>query len=273
MFVDDVSGCHGDGRCPQKPTASGVVAPTAATFIENRGQFDPKVHYQVSVGGQTAWLTSGGIVIDASRPSKAAAITPSSGPGGRSKGLHPISNFGAVSKPEPPAGERLVLSEDFQRGSCSKIDAKGILPGVYNYFTGRDSAEWRTNVRRYSEVICRDFWPGIDLRIFGSGPDLEQEYVVRPGGDLSRVQIVYRGIDGLSLAEDGPLKWRPLSGSFHETKPRLYQQTARNRVSVNGRYRLTSERSHTFEVETYNPLYPLVVDPTLLYNFPGWVCG
>jgi hypothetical protein len=85
--------------------------------------------------------------------------------------------------------ERLAFAEDFVNAACcSKVEAKEPLPGAYNYFQSSDSTKWRTNVRGYSEVVYRDLWPGIDLRIYGHGSDLEQEFIVRPGGDLARVR-------------------------------------------------------------------------------------
>src|SRR5207249_4638482 len=76
----------------------------------------------------------------------------------------------------------------------------------------------------------------------------------------------YSGIDGLNVAKDGSLEVATAFGTLRETKPRLYQQMASKKVTVNGRYQLVSERSYTFEVEVHNPLYALVVDPTLLYS-------
>ena len=47
---------------------------STAVFIENVGQFDPRVRYQVKVGGQTAWLTSDGVVFDATRPRESKRV-------------------------------------------------------------------------------------------------------------------------------------------------------------------------------------------------------
>jgi hypothetical protein len=51
---------------------------STAVFIENVGQFDPRVLYQAKIGEQTAWLTTDGIVFDAIRPrySEQATATP-----------------------------------------------------------------------------------------------------------------------------------------------------------------------------------------------------
>jgi hypothetical protein len=78
--------------------------------------------------------------------------------------------------------------------------------GVYNYLTGNDPAKWHTKVPGFSEVILQDVWSGVDLRIYGNGSNLEQEFIVRPGADLGQVQISYRGIEKIGISQDGSLE-------------------------------------------------------------------
>lgn len=47
---------------------------SAPVFIENVGQFDPKVKFQAKIGSQAVWLTTEGIVFDATRPSAAEKV-------------------------------------------------------------------------------------------------------------------------------------------------------------------------------------------------------
>jgi hypothetical protein len=127
---------------------------SAPVFIENIGQFDPKVKFQVKIGSQTAWLTSEGIVFDAIRPShieKASTVglKPSVSP---SRLVPPLPFAFDPAKAESRAVDRLVFTEDFvQAGCCSKVEGEDPLPGVYNYFQGRDPKQWRTNVRSYAK--------------------------------------------------------------------------------------------------------------------------
>lgn len=238
-------------------------------FIENMGQFDPKVKFQVKIGSQAAWLTNEGIVFDATRQAGAekvvaAALKPSDATNGQDA-LLPLALKRA--KPESRTIERLVFSEDFVGASCcSKVEGKEPRPGIYNYFQGSDPKEWHVNVHSYSEVVYRDVWPGIDLRIYGNGSDLEQEFIVRPGGDLSRVRILYRGIEGLTVAKDGSLEVATAFGKLRETRPRIYQEIAGKRLTVDGRFKLTGESSYAFEVGAHKAQYALVIDPTLLYS-------
>ena len=171
---------------------------STAIFIENVGQFDSKVRYQVKIGGQTAWLTTDGVVFDATRPRETSEVAATSRRARFADLLGPPSIAPDHAKPASQTLDRLVFTEDFVKASCcSKVEAKGPQQGIYNYFQSNDPTKWRTNVRGYGEVVYHDVWPRIDLRIYGNGPDLEQEFVVQPGGDLNRVQISYRGSTGL----------------------------------------------------------------------------
>jgi hypothetical protein len=98
-------------------------------------------------------------------------------------------------------------------------------PGIYNYFTGNDAAKWTKNVPGYAEVVYRGIWDGVDFRLSGNGPDLEQEFIVAPGGDLSQVRIAYKGIDSLKVADDGSLIILTAFGELRESRPKCTRKS------------------------------------------------
>src|SRR5207248_3419936 len=102
--------------------------------------------------------------------------------------------------------DRLVFSEVFIAANRSPtIDASRCQPGTYNYFIGNDRKRWTTHVQGYAEVTYHDLWEGVDLKVYGNGANLEQEFKVRSGADLGKIQVSYQGIDGLEVAPDGSL--------------------------------------------------------------------
>jgi hypothetical protein len=160
-----------------------------------------------------------------------------------------------------------VFYENFIGASDhSTIEAREPQPGIYNYFQGNDPDKWRTNIHAYSEVLYKNVWPQIDLRLYPKGQALEQEFVVRPGGDPTKIQVAYRGIDSLEVAENGSLQIHTPFGDLREHQPRVFQLVRGKRIAVMGRFKLTGATSYTFEVGPHRTEYALVIDPTLSYS-------
>jgi hypothetical protein len=236
-------------------------------FVENKGQWDKEVRFRFGNGGSTLWLTNNRVVFDSLMPKREE---------------HSAMQAENIPQPGPLASgskatgfDRLVFSEDLvATNPASIVDGTSPQPGTFNYLGSNDPAKWRTGVRAYQEIIYHDLWAGIDLRVLATGADVEQEFVVHPGADLANVHVAYRGIDGLEIAKDGSLVVHTAFGELHESRPRIYQEIAGNRVSVQGRYKLLNATSYTFEVFNRNPQFAIVVDPTLLYStFLGGSAG
>ncbi|HXR75610.1 MAG TPA: hypothetical protein VN737_06525, partial [Bryobacteraceae bacterium] len=239
---------------------TGAAHENAPVFIENLGQFDKRVRFQIKMGDKTAWLTESGIVFEVIRAASRDQ-DPSLPEPGRLR-----ADSGIVKSPVQ-ALERFVFAEDFANsGRCVAAEPKSELNSTYNYFPSGDPSSWHTNVHAYGEVTCRDVWPGIDLRLYASGSDLEQEFVVQPDGDPDRVQISYRGIENLNVSANGSLEINTRLGRLLETPPIIYQQITDNHVPVDGAFKITAENSYSFDLRNYRRGYSVVIDPTLLYS-------
>lgn len=247
------------------------------TFVENKGQFDGQVKFQVSNAGRALWLTRTGISFDFQQCKSTEGALLDSGPARsdpNSVGQRQITRLARKELPDCSM-ERHVIGQDFLGASQQPvIETKGIQSGVRNYLAGNDPAKWQTQVRGFSEVVYRDVWIGVDLKLYGKGPDLEQEFIVKPGADFRQVQVAYKGIKKLEVAKDGSLLISAAAGHMRESRPRIYQEIAGQRVPVRGSFRLLSATSYTFDVPAHNEKYPLVIDPTLLYStFLGGSAG
>lgn len=245
-----------------------------AVFIENRGQFDSRVRYQVRMGGQVAWLTASGIVFDAIRPTRGEGPLYSAVP--RRESLNPFLPLATSDHSTSQSRfDRLVFAEDFVSASCcSNVEGKGLQSGIYNYLGVEGRMQSHTNVHGYSEVVYHNVWPGVNLRIYGKGLDLEQEFILQPGADLTNVRVAYMGMENMTISPDGSLEVHTAFGTLRETKPLLYQDIAGKRIAVDGRFKLTSSNTYTFDIGAHKPEFALVVDPTLLYStFLGGSAG
>lgn len=131
--------------------------------------------------------------------------------------------------PNPPVQikGRDIISENFVRANQnSVIETVGVQQGVRNYLSGSDSRHWQTDVRGFSHVLYHDVWKGVDLKLYGDGPNLEQEYIVTPCADYGQIQVAYEGIERLSLEKGGFLLVKTASGAMQESALRIYQELA-----------------------------------------------
>jgi beta-propeller repeat-containing protein len=238
-----------------------------AAFIENRGQFDPRVRFQVRVRDKILWLTNTGIVFDVTRGQQSPGAgtsdysSPSAGAGFAG------SMFQEGQATATRKFERLVFAEEFIAADGEPVIEVGRpREESFNYFKGEDPGGWRARVLGYCEITYRDVWRGIDVRFSFDGRDVAQEFVVHPGADLRRVKVRYQGIERLGLAEDGSLIINTRFGHLRETRPLIYQEVGGRRLSVRGKFTLLDATSYSFSIKSYRPGYPLVIDPTLLYS-------
>jgi hypothetical protein len=260
----------------RKPLFLTGLSNNKAVFIENRGQFDARVKFQVRVAGKILWLTQNGIVFDVFRPN--ASTAPQRG-SGSSIGLGsslipkpvsfvtPFRSDPQARNPQPVMYGRLAFSESFLGAADgSPVAVNCPQPGIYNYFIGNDPNKWVKDVHGYSQVAYHDVWKGVDLKLYGNGLDVEQEFEIHPNADLSQIRVAYQGTSGLDIAEDGSLVVHTAFGDLRESRPRIYQEIAGKRVPVDGGFKLLAKAAYTFEVKSFQPKYALVIDPTLLYS-------
>lgn len=143
--------------------------------------------------------------------------------------------------------------------------------GKVNYLIGNDPTKWHTGLPTYREIVDRELWPGVDMVFQETKGQLKYEFVLQPGAKLEAMRLAYRGADGLSLDEAENLLIRSPLGVFTDERPQSYQEIAGKRVSVESRFRLgrraDGEAVFDFAVGAgYDPRYPLVIDPGLVYS-------
>ncbi len=142
--------------------------------------------------------------------------------------------------------------------------------GKVNYFSGNDPTKWRTDLPTYGAVAYRDAYPGIDLKFYGNGRELEYDIIARPGADYRRVKFRYTGIKALQVTPEGDLSLTlPDGGVLVQKKPVVYQEIAGQRVAREGKFKVCGQGAQAvfgFEVAAYDRQHPLIIDPVLSYS-------
>jgi hypothetical protein len=140
------------------------------------------------------------------------------------------------------------------------------LQGKVNYMIGNDRAKWRTGIPTFRKVHYNDVWPGVDMLWYGTQTELEYDFVVKPGSDVSQVRVAFDGAEKLRLDEQGNLTISSNGEEVKHSAPVIYQQDKGERVSVAGNYVVRGANEIGFEVSDYDHAKPLVIDPVLIYS-------
>jgi hypothetical protein len=101
----------------------------------------------------------------------------------------------------------------------------------------------------------------------GEGGNLKYEFHLKPGSSVEDVRLGYRGAEGLSVGAGGELLVRTSLGVLKDAAPVSYQVIGGEREPVESRYTLKGDGGgYGFAVGSYDPRYPLVIDPGLDYS-------
>jgi hypothetical protein len=207
------------------------------SFIPNEGQMkEEAVRYYAQGGGYGFFFTKGGATLSFSE--------------GKGRGGHALALDFLGADPD------------------ATLTARKRLSGEVNYLVGKDPAEWRQNLSTHGELLYGGLWPGIDMAVRGEGGKLKYEFHVQPGSSVEDVRLAYRGAEGLSVGSGGELLVRTSLGVLKDAAPVSYQRIGGKRVPVESRYKLLKGEGggYGFAVGSYDPRYPLIIDPGLAYS-------
>lgn len=132
-----------------------------------------------------------------------------------------------------------------------------------NYFIGNDPGGWASNCRIFSEVVLRNVWPGIDLKLDGTN-GLKYDLIVASGADPSLAKFRYEGQDGLALIE-GDLHVITTAGTVIEKAPVVFNVVQGMNKPVESRYLLVEDQLSFLFPDDFDRELPLIIDPELAF--------
>jgi hypothetical protein len=155
----------------------------------------------------------------------------------------------------------------------SRWDGAGLLAGRANYFIGRDSMRWRTDVSMFDSVREREIAPGIDCTARSGGDGIELDFVAAPRADLRRLQFRLRGRGKLEIGADDDIFARNGAETLRLRSPSIYQEIAGNRVAVTGGYAIGRRGMISFRVPRYDHSHELIIDPSVSLTYTTFLGG
>ncbi|MFC1476147.1 SBBP repeat-containing protein [Candidatus Zixiibacteriota bacterium] len=264
-----------NGRVDNLQTRSGLVAHPMGrvplAFTANRGQWDERALFKANTGCATMWFTSEGTYYQFSRRIPRDE-SPAEGFGGPQLAEGVSGRQMSTSAPgerfdhEPDSIETMAIKATFVGANPNpEVVGEELMEYKCNYFIGNDPAEWHTAVPNYRAVCLKEVYSGIDLRYYGSGKQLEYDFIVSPGADPAQIRMEYDGVNSISVNDNGELVVETNWTTVTEQQPKIYQVIDGEHKRIEGRYELVSANSFGFRLgKNYDPDQALIIDPVVL---------
>jgi len=225
------------------------------TFEANAGQTNAQVKFLSRGPGYALFLTSNEALMTLKK-----SEAHSRGPKGA-----PQPDLIPLQKGEVAEGTVLRMQ---LAGANSEPRVEGVeeLPGKSNYFIGNDPAKWRSNVPTYAKVKYAGVYPGVDVVYYGNQEQLECDFVVAAGADVTAIRLQFGGASELHVNDSGDLVIGTQDQAVRLKKPVVYQEVAGEKRLIEGSYVMASANRIGFRLGAYDHSQKLVIDPILLYS-------
>ena len=206
-------------------------------FEPNQGQTDPAVKYLARGDGYTLFLTNAEAVLAFHQGERSDK---------RQGRVLRMRLVGAVTD--------------------APIEGHAQLPGLSNYFVGKDPHAWQTAIPQYASIHYSQVYPGIDLLYYGNQGQLEYDFLLEPGADPAAIQLAFEGAEQIEVDTSGDLLLDLAGSSVRFYEPVAYQDVHNVRRPVDVKYVLTAPEHVSLQLGAYDPSVPLVIDPVLAYS-------
>lgn len=145
----------------------------------------------------------------------------------------------------------------------SQFEMEREAEGVTNYYLGSRAI---VGVKHYSAVRVRNIRPGIDLRYHGNGVDLEYDFEVHSGANVTALRLVYSGANKVELNENGDVILNTGGGEVRQKRPRAWQLVGDKREEVACHYVLAAGNEVRLVLGKHRLSSELLIDPILSYS-------
>lgn len=217
-------------------------------FIENKGQWDPKILFKTHFQGGNLWVQQGKMVFhlqDFSAYQKAHG--------------NPMYSEGADTYKQDVVHVNFTGAKEVRSITKEKQTNE-----YYNYFLGNDKSRWASNVHGYSEATLHGLYEGIDLKLIEEHEQLKYEFHVAPNVNPDAIKLDYAGHQKIHIDKAGNLIIRTRLGNIQENKPYAYQIINGKIKKVDCAFEIRNEKV-MFKLGVYDKKAILVIDPILVF--------
>ena len=249
-----------------------IAAQSNFEFIENKGQWDTRIKFKGELTTGAFFLQQKGFTVLLHNPGDLARIrggdhTNKAEPGGKYPG-----NGSKVARSSSTSLEKEILrSHSYQVEFVGANENVQIVPDkevafYANYLIGNDPSKWTTHARVFQALLYKDIYPNIDVRYYSENGRLKYDLIVRPGGDVSKIALRYKGADKLTI-RNNELIVKTSVGEVKELYPYSFQfDNMKGKNEVECKYQLVGDNTVKFSVKEYSKNATLIIDPILIFS-------
>ncbi len=260
---------RGFGQVGQSLTAQSMenhkIEASALRSIQNKGQWDSRIHYRVQLNCGFLFLENGGISYDFIKNEDLQRMHDVKHKH-KEEGHHKDSN-----NPSEKEGHAAInhhgLKVHFEGANPNAIPA-GLNSHEtnYNYYQGKNKERWASNVLAYKGIEYQDVYEGIDLYLYESGATLKYDFVVAPGANVKDIVLRYEGASSIEQTKEG-IKITTSVNDIIESPPIAFQVKNGIYEEVKCIYHLSENGEISFVFpDGYNTDEMLVIDPRLIFS-------
>ncbi|MFL6438678.1 MAG: choice-of-anchor D domain-containing protein [Terriglobales bacterium] len=153
-------------------------------------------------------------------------------------------------------------------GTNSNLELAGFqkVPSKSNYLIGKEQRDWRIGVENFARVRYGNVYPGIDLIFYGSGSNLEHDFVVAPGAQPKQIGFQLQETSQVRLDQSGRLHVKTSRATLTFKSPIAYQTLSDGRRNPVAASFVLSGRNVRFRIGKYDHSRQLVIDPVLVFS-------
>ena len=216
-------------------------------FFENKGQWPEGVLFKTQISGGNIWVQQKKLVFHLQDFSQ----------------LHKAHFDGEVTG-DPVLKETVVHLNFLGSNFVQSSEKSKPLPFYYNYFVGKDSTKWASDVHGFEEVTLPNLYDGIDLKLATSKNLTKYEFLVKPSVDPSQIALNYVGQEKIKVERNGNLSLLTSLGKIVEQKPIAYQVIDGKRREIKCEFEI-KDSIVSFKLGSYNKSVELIIDPVLVF--------
>jgi PKD repeat protein len=214
-------------------------------FVENKGQWPKDIYFSSSIVGGKVFLGRNEFRFHLIAP--------------KPHGHHAGHEHEKEKTPGGHVYRMLFLGSNLEsaRGAGKMGKTK------YHYLLDNDPEKWGKNAACWEDVFYQNLYPGIDLKIKG-GKDFKYDFCIEPNTPVNQIKLRFEGVKNLKI-KNGKLQIPTALGLVEEHIPYAFQIIQGKNIPVGCEFVLKGNDIQFKMGKTYNPKFPLVIDPALIF--------